>query len=125
MNRVAVCQVDEIPSGDRKIIEVDDTSIGVFHIDGEYYAVENKCAHQGGPVCEGLTQGALTAEFTGPGERIKESFSDEVPALSCPWHGWEYDLRTGKHLGHAEYGIATFSVVVEGGTVYVEVDGDS
>ena len=117
-----VSAVDDLPPGERTIVEREDgPAIGVFNIDGEYYALENRCAHQGGPVCDGLQQGAVVGEFVEPGKRVKESFSDDVPAIACPWHGWEYDVRTGEHLGDPEYGIEAYDVVVDDGTIYVEL----
>ena len=118
---VLVASVSELDEGDRKIVDVDGTSIGVFNIDGEYYALENLCAHQGGPVCTGKQQGALLGEFEEPGKRVREYFSEDIPAIACPWHGWEYDVRTGKHLGDPEISIETFEVVQDGGELFVEV----
>lgn len=119
--RLRVAEEASFEPGERHIIETDGGSIGVFNVDGEYYAVANRCAHQGGPVCTGKQQGALEAEFTGPGERVREAFSDDVPAIACPWHGWEYDLRTGAHIGDDDYAIPTFGTVVEDGVVFVEI----
>jgi nitrite reductase/ring-hydroxylating ferredoxin subunit len=86
-----VATVDEIPPGTRKIVEIDGRSIGVFNVGGEFFALRNRCPHQGGPLCLGERVGALSAQIPGeyqyerPGELIR-----------CPWHGWEFDLRTGK-----------------------------
>lgn len=117
---VEVAPADEIEPGDREIVTVNGQSIGVLNVDGEYYAISNECAHEGGPVCKGKMQGALVGEYPGPGERVQESFSD-TPAIACPWHGWEYDLTTGTHLGDPDVSLPTFEVVVEGGTVYLNI----
>ncbi|MFB6096565.1 MAG: Rieske (2Fe-2S) protein [Haloferacaceae archaeon] len=117
--RVEVAPVAEFDPGERRFVTAGGRPVGVFNVDGEFYAVENVCAHEGGPVCEGKLQGALVGEYVEPGERIVEEFSD-TPALSCPWHGWEYDVTTGEHLGDPSVSLATFDVVVEDGTVYVE-----
>jgi 3-phenylpropionate/trans-cinnamate dioxygenase ferredoxin subunit len=91
MARYVVASVDEIPPGQRKIVEVGGVSIGVFNLDGEFFALRNRCPHQGGPLCAGLLWGALEASV--PGE-IRYSRPGEI--ISCLWHGWEYDIRTGQ-----------------------------
>jgi nitrite reductase/ring-hydroxylating ferredoxin subunit len=91
VTRYVIATVDEIPPGERKIATVAGREIGVFNVRGEYFAVLNRCPHQGGPLCKGNTHGFLRSagvgefQYTRPGE-----------ILRCPWHGWEYDLRTGQ-----------------------------
>ena len=116
---VRVCDVAELHDGERRMVEVDGREVGVLNVEGDYYAIANTCAHMGGPVCEGKVQGALKGEFLGPGKRVNEYFADEL-AIACPWHGWEYDLATGEHLGDDDIRIPTYDVVVEDGTVFVE-----
>src|SRR5579884_4144490 len=86
-----VGSIDEIPPGGRNIVEVAGLSIGIFNLNGEFFALRNRCPHQGGPLCEGKLWGAL--EATKPGE-ITYSRPGEI--LACEWHGWEFDLRTGQ-----------------------------
>lgn len=115
-----VASVDELQPGERMIVTVDGQSIGVFNVDGEYHAILNRCQHEGGPVCDGKVQDALVGEYLGPGERVKETFSD-TPAIACPWHGWEYDLTTGDHLGDPDVSLPTFEVAVRDGMVCLEL----
>ncbi|MBT5877374.1 MAG: Rieske (2Fe-2S) protein [Candidatus Latescibacteria bacterium] len=91
MPRHIVANVDEIPPGERKVLEVDGRSIGVFNVDGEFYAIRNRCPHQGGPVCEGYLTGFLKARI--PGEY---TYTRQGEILRCPWHGWEFDVKTGQ-----------------------------
>ncbi len=91
MTRYVVATVEEIPPGDRKIVTVAGRSIGVFNINGEFFALRNRCPHQGGPLCEGKTFGFLSARV--PGE-VEYSRAGEI--LTCAWHGWEFDIRTGQ-----------------------------
>ncbi len=89
--RYVVAEVDEIPPGGRRIVEVANRSIGVFNVGGEFFGLRNRCPHQGGPLCEGRLLGVLEAERPGafcwsPVRRI----------LACPWHGWEFDVTTGQ-----------------------------
>jgi nitrite reductase/ring-hydroxylating ferredoxin subunit len=87
----AVARVDEIPPGGVKIVDVAGRSIGVFNLDGEFFALRNRCPHQGGPLCAGQRLGAISA--TGPGA-YEHSRPGEL--VRCPWHAWEFDIRTGR-----------------------------
>jgi len=89
--RHIVAAVDEIPPGGRKIVRVAGLSIGVFNLGGEFFALRNRCPHQGGPLCEGKTWGALQARVPG---QVEYSRAGEI--LTCPWHAWEFDIRTGQ-----------------------------
>ncbi len=89
--KYVVAAVDEIPPGGRKIVDVEGRSIGVFNVRGEYFAVLNRCPHQGGPLCTGLTHGFLEPAAVG-----EYRYDRPGEILRCPWHGWEYDLRTGQ-----------------------------
>ena len=91
--RYVVARADEIPPGERKIVEVAGRSIGVFNVGGEFLAIRNRCPHQGAPLCEGRLWGVLTA--TAPGV-FDYRRGGEI--LACIWHGWEFDLRTGQSL---------------------------
>jgi 3-phenylpropionate/trans-cinnamate dioxygenase ferredoxin subunit len=82
--------VEELPPGSRRIVEVAGRSIGVFNVGGDYLAVRNRCPHQGGPLCEGVQLGEVTS--SGPGE-YRYDRPGEI--IRCPWHAWEFDLRTG------------------------------
>jgi nitrite reductase/ring-hydroxylating ferredoxin subunit len=92
MARYVVAGVDELPPGTRKIVDVAGRQIGVFNIGGEFFALRNRCPHQGGPLCEGRLAGRLEAEA--PGEPFRYTRAGEI--LRCPWHAWEYDIRTGQ-----------------------------
>jgi len=91
MPRHIVATEDEIAPGQRKIVDVAGRAIGVFNIDGEYFAVRNRCPHQGGPVCEGYLTGFLKSSV--PGEY---TYTRRGEILRCPWHGWEFDVKTGQ-----------------------------
>jgi nitrite reductase (NADH) small subunit len=118
--RIHVASEEEFEDGDRRIVSIGDDSIGVFNIDGEYFALKNECPHQGGPVCTGRVGGELVAEYRDPGKRVKERISNN-PVVACPWHGWEYDVETGTHLGDDSIRLPTYTVVVKDNEVYIEV----
>src|SRR5688572_18319660 len=91
MPKYVVAAVDEIPPSSRKIVEISGRSIGIFNIEGEFFALRNRCPHQGGPLCAGTLVGLVSA--TVPGEY---HYSSPGRILRCPWHGWEFDVRTGQ-----------------------------
>lgn len=120
-DRVEICDRDELPPGERTIVDVEGVPIGVFNVDGELFAVLNSCGHQHGPLCEGTLLPDVEAEFTRPGEPVEERVTDERSTIKCPWHGWTYDVKTGAHTGEEDLSVPTFDVAVEGGVVYVEL----
>jgi nitrite reductase/ring-hydroxylating ferredoxin subunit len=118
MPKHVVGTVDEIPPGERKIIEVAGRSIGVFNVGGEFYALRNTCPHQGGPLCQGRLTGLLMARV--PGEY---SYTHRGQILRCPWHGWEFDVKTGQSwFDPVQTRVRAYPVTVE--TVAVETDAD-
>jgi len=89
-----VCQVGELPPGERKIVEIAGRSIGVFRLeDGRFFALRNRCPHRGAPLCLGRLMGLVTADRPYQRQRRREG---EI--LRCPWHGWEFDLTNGKSV---------------------------
>ena len=93
MTKHIVGTVTEIPPGQRKIVEVNGISIGVFNVKGTYYALRNRCPHQGASLCQGSIKG--TTLPSAPGEYI---WAREGEILRCPWHGWEFDITTGRSI---------------------------
>ena len=89
--KFVVAAADEIEPGERKIVEVAGRSIGVFNVSGEFFALRNRCPHQGGALCEGQLWGSLRAETPGDYD-----YQPSREVLTCPWHGWEFHLRTGQ-----------------------------
>src|SRR4029450_3404542 len=86
-----VASVDEIPPGKRKLVEVNGRAIVVFNLSGDFFALNNRCPHRGGSLAQGIQTGLVQSREPGdycysrPGEMVK-----------CPWHGWEFDIRTGQ-----------------------------
>jgi nitrite reductase/ring-hydroxylating ferredoxin subunit len=109
--RIEVCPVDELPSGEKTIVEVEELphSIGVFNVDGEFYALANVCPHQLAPLCEGTVKGYTTAPKVGEYEVTREG---EI--IRCPWHGWHFDIRTGESVFNPhEVATRIYEVAVE------------
>lgn len=89
--KFVVGKADEIPQGSRKIVRVAGRSIGVFNVGGEYYAIRNRCPHQGAPLCEGKLWGALKSDQPGSFE-----YNPVKDIIACIQHGWEFSVRTGQ-----------------------------
>ena len=110
---------DEFPPGERRIVQAGRRSIGVFRVGDSFYAINNYCPHQGGPLCLGRTKPWVRS--TGPGDY---AMAEQEALVACPWHGWEYDLATGQSfLGPGEPPARTYEVSVEaGGTDAAGID---
>ena len=135
-----VGRLDEWPRGERRIVTIARRSIGLFRVGDRFYALRNRCPHQGGPLCEGAV--VPTIEAPVPGDvRVREG----QWRVACPWHNWEYDLDTGQswfdpqrsrvkaypvavepgdECVRGPYVAETFPVDVEGEYVVVELPGD-
>jgi nitrite reductase/ring-hydroxylating ferredoxin subunit len=99
--RVVVGRVADFQNGDRKIVDVNGKSVGIFRVDDQFYAIRNRCPHQWGPLC--LGDFAPRAVSSGPGD---VHMDDGPPLLACPWHGWEYDIATGQSFMGPGRGLA-------------------
>jgi nitrite reductase/ring-hydroxylating ferredoxin subunit len=111
-----VAAVDEIPPGERKLVEVNGRNIVVFNLAGEFFALNNRCPHRGGSLAHGIQTGLVLSQEPGcydysrPGEMVK-----------CPWHGWEFDIRSGKSwCDPSRIRVRQYPVAVKAGTELVE-----
>ena len=102
-----MCPVEELPPGEMKIVVSGDLAVGVYNLGGEYYALEDRCSHDDGPLCEG-------------------EWVPDVCQVVCPRHGARFDLRTGNALTLPAYlPVATYSVRVrEDGMIVIDVGDD-
>jgi 3-phenylpropionate/trans-cinnamate dioxygenase ferredoxin component len=101
---IDVCTVSELPDGERKLVTWEDLEIGVFNCDGSYFAIEDRCSHDDGPLAQG-------------------EFDAETCTVECPRHGSLFDLRTGKPKTLPAYEpVDTFPVHVDNDTVKLEVE---
>jgi 3-phenylpropionate/trans-cinnamate dioxygenase ferredoxin subunit len=91
MPKHIVGTAEEIPPGGRKVVEIAGRSIGVFNLGGEFFALRNRCPHQGGPLCLGKQSGFIRSSLPGEYE-----YSRQGEIVKCPWHSWEFDIRTGQ-----------------------------
>jgi nitrite reductase/ring-hydroxylating ferredoxin subunit len=116
MSKHVVATVSEIAPGQRKLVTVRGRQIAVFNLGGEFYGLFNRCPHQGGPMCEGLMTGLIEADQPG---QYRYSRAGEI--IRCPWHGWEFDIRTGQsYCDPAKVNLRTYPVEVAAGQHVVE-----
>jgi len=107
--KFVVGKADEIPPGSRKIVRVEGRSIGVFNVEGQYYAIRNRCPHQGAPLCEGKLWGSLKSDVPGSFE-----YSGTKDIIACIQHGWEFSLKTGQSwCDPARLRVRSYQVSVE------------
>jgi nitrite reductase/ring-hydroxylating ferredoxin subunit len=91
MSDYVVATAAEIPPGGRKIVDIAGRSVGVFNVGGSYFALRNTCPHAGGPLCEGVLSGFVSSPEPG-----RYTYERRGEFLRCPWHQWEFDIRTGE-----------------------------
>lgn len=114
---VDVGSVEDFGEGRPRIVEVGGREIGVVRWREELFALRNICPHQYGPMCRGHTMPLLT----GDADEGTIAADEDRPVVVCPWHGWEFDARTGRAAwGPSTYRIKTYPVVVEDGRVLVD-----
>lgn len=119
MSEIYVARTDEIPDRGRKIVAEGELEIGVFRLGDEFFAWENDCPHSGGPVCQGKVMNRVM-EVLDEGKRSHGfTFVEEDIHIVCPWHGFEFNIRTGRHPGDPQTGLKGFEVTVRDGAVYV------
>jgi 3-phenylpropionate/trans-cinnamate dioxygenase ferredoxin subunit len=114
--RHVVATADEIPPGGRKLVTVAGREIGIFNQGGAYFAILNRCPHQGGALCKGTLIGLVTS--TEPG---RFDYSRPGEMLKCPWHGWEFDIRTGQsYCDPQRLKVRAYATAVEDGATLVK-----
>ena len=97
---VTVAQIDQIPPGTCRTVEVEGILLALCNVNGTFLAVDNTCPHAGGPLGEG-------------------SMDEDV--LECPWHGWRFNVRTGQRPENSEIRVACVEVRVQGASVQVKI----
>jgi len=100
-NIFEAARIDELDSGQAKLVEIEGKEIALFNCDGTYYAIDNECTHVGGSLCEGEIDGST---------------------VICPWHGGKFDLKSGEALAPpAEENVNTYKVHIDGDFIKIEI----
>jgi 3-phenylpropionate/trans-cinnamate dioxygenase ferredoxin component len=98
--RVFVTQVAQVPAGEGCVVDAEGKALALFNVEGTFYALDNACAHRGGPLGEGELDGT---------------------AVVCPWHAWRWDVKTGANVNNPAVRMTCFPVSVDGDRVFVEL----
>jgi nitrite reductase/ring-hydroxylating ferredoxin subunit len=114
-----VGKASEFQDGDRRIVFLGDIEIGIFRADGQFYAYSNYCLHQGGPACEGLIIAKVEEQIMPDKTSRGLYFSETETHFVCPWHGYEYDLKTGECVADRRLKLKKYKVIHKGDEVYV------
>ncbi len=121
MSAVCVGSADELKEAGRKVFDLEGTEIGVFHHEGAFYAWHNNCPHQGGPVCQGRLFRLVEEEVEANRETRGRRYHESRVNIVCPWHGIEYDVKTGQFPGNPAMALTPAKVYVENGEVFLDV----
>ena len=112
----------DIADGDHRTYQIGKLEVGVFRQGGSVVAWENRCPHAGGPVCQGRiyrkVEEVLAADRTSQGLRFSST-----PQIVCPWHGFEFDVATGRHPGDPKMRLRPVEASVREGRIYVRAPG--
>jgi nitrite reductase (NADH) small subunit len=112
-------KVTDYADGDRKVVECGESEVGIFRIDGEFYAWHNRCAHRAGPVCQGRIMKRVI-EPVADDRTIRAQQYDPFEAnIVCPWHGYEYSIKTGCHQGNSRVRLRKAELTIREGEIYV------
>lgn len=88
---------------------MDGTSIGVFNVHGEFFALRSSCPHQGAPLCRGKVTGTTVAS-----RPFEVDYERDGEIIKCPWHGWEFDITSGRSVFNPhKVRVRTYDVTVE------------
>lgn len=100
MAKTKVAETGDLAPGQCKVVQVNGKAVALYNVDGKFYATDNTCLHRGGPLGEGDLDGSV---------------------VTCPWHGWRYDVTSGANAMNPSIKVASFPVSVEGSAVLVDV----
>jgi nitrite reductase/ring-hydroxylating ferredoxin subunit len=114
VRRFFVCAASELEPGEKVIRDVGGRSVGVFNVEGEFYALHNRCPHRGGALCLGPVTGTTVGD-----DDFRYVYGREGRIVRCAWHGWEFEIETGRALVDPKVRAKTYPVIVEDGDVYV------
>jgi nitrite reductase (NADH) small subunit len=121
MKKVSFGTVSAFGDETHRCVEVDGVEVAIFRLDDAFVAYENICPHMGGPVCQGKVLPQVEEQIEGDKTSTGLTFSKTERNVVCPWHGWEFNLRTGAHPGNPRYKLRRLHVQIEGEEVFVEL----
>jgi len=101
-NFIRVAKTNEVPPGAVREFHADGKVVAVFNVSGKLYAIDNTCLHRGGPLGQGVLEGEV---------------------VTCPWHGWQYNVTSGESVFNEAIKVQTYEVKIEGEDIFVGFEG--
>jgi len=98
---VKVTKVSELPPGSAREFQADGKVVALYNVEGKFYCTDNVCLHRGGPLGQGVLEGEV---------------------VTCPWHGWQYNVCTGESVFNEQIKVQTFEVRIEGDDIVVGIE---
>jgi len=99
-NWIRIGAVSDVPAGECRVYEAGENRVAVFNVEGALHAIDNSCMHRGGPLNEGMIEGSI---------------------VTCPWHHWSYDVRTGKTTMSEDLSVKKYPIEVRGEDLFIDV----
>lgn len=118
---VVVARLDDLKDRERIVVDVDGLEMGLYYHDGEVRAWRNVCPHQGGPVCQGKIMPRTIQRVREDNAHAEPGFHESDRMIVCPWHGYEFDMLTGRHPSSPQTRLGPIPVKVVDGDVVVTV----
>lgn len=119
MTEHEVASVDHFANNPKQLLTVNGIGIGVFQVGGEFHAWRNLCPHQGGPICQGRIFKRVVDDIDADKQVHGRTYDEKQLHIVCPWHGAEFNIRTGAHAGIPDLRLTPLDVFVRDGKVYV------
>ena len=121
MQTYRIGTVSDFEEGTKKIFNLGENEVGVFRLGEKFYAWNNICPHQGVHVCKGRLYPRVRENLDENKKSHGRLYDEDNLNIVCPWHGLEFDVRTGKHPGNEEIALDPFPIQIDGGEIYVIV----
>jgi nitrite reductase (NADH) small subunit len=110
--RAVALPLAELPPGTSTTVNAFHTTVAVFNVEGQVFALSNHCPHHGGPLCHGRISGAVL-----PSQPYEYRYGREGRVLTCPWHGWEFDIESGRTIFDPAVRVKTYEARIEEGEI--------
>jgi nitrite reductase/ring-hydroxylating ferredoxin subunit len=123
MTEVLVGELSEFAEGGHRVLRVDRLEVGIFRQAGRLFAYENRCPHDGGPVCQGKVIPRVEEQL-GPDQTSRGLRFSSKRNIVCPWHGWEFDIESGRHCGDPKQRLRPVGIRVREDRVYLDIPGE-
>ena len=110
--RAVALPLAELPPGTSTTVKAFGTTVAVFNVEGQVFALSNHCPHHGGPLCHGRISGAVL-----PSQPYEYRYGREGRVLICPWHGWEFDIESGRTIFDPAVRVKIYEARIEEGEI--------